>query len=66
MLIQAPDGGLDRNSIALGEQVRVLAKTRLLELRGELSEATLSQLNQALLIALDLIIPLEEAPYSSY
>lgn len=62
VLIQAPDGGLDRDSIALGEQVRVLAKTRLLEPRGELSEATLSQLNQALLIALDLIMPSEEAP----
>lgn len=57
VLIHAPDGGLDRDSIGLGEQVRVLAKTRLLERRGELSERSLTQLNRALLIALDLITP---------
>ncbi|NJO41352.1 MAG: type II toxin-antitoxin system PemK/MazF family toxin [Cyanobacteria bacterium CRU_2_1] len=54
VLIQASEGGLDRDSIALAEQIRVLAKTRLLRLRGELSEATLVKLDRALLIALDL------------
>lgn len=56
VLIQAPDGGVDRDSIALGEQVRVLAKTRLLGLRGELAEATMTQISWALLVALDLPI----------
>lgn len=54
ILINAPDGGLDRDSVALGEQVRVLAKTRLTRLRGVLSASALAQLNQVLLIALDL------------
>lgn len=54
MLIQAPDGGLNNDSVALGEQVRALAKTRLSRLRGTLSSSALAQLDQALLIALDL------------
>ena len=54
ILISAPNGGLDRDTVALGEQVRVLAKTRLLRLRGVLSASALAQLNQALLVALDL------------
>ncbi len=54
ILLCAPDGGLDRDSVALAEQVRVLAKTRMTHLRGVLSASALSQLNQALLIALDL------------
>ena len=54
VLIQAPDGGLDRDSIAMADQVRVLSKSRFLSLRGMLSDAARSQLNRALLIALDL------------
>jgi len=54
ILINAPDGGLDSDSVALGEQVRVLAKTRITRLRGVLSTFKLAQLNQVLLIALDL------------
>lgn len=54
VLIQAPDGGLDRDSVALAEQVRVLAKTRFLGFRGALSASALAQLERALLIALDL------------
>lgn len=54
ILISAPDGGLDRDSIALGEQVRAIAQTRMLRLRGKLADATLAQLDNALLIALDL------------
>lgn len=54
VLILAPDGGLDKDSLALGEQVRVLSKSRLLRLRGVLSNSALAQLNQVLLIALDL------------
>ncbi len=54
VLIQAPEGGLTQTSLALGEQVRVLAKSRLLRLRGTLSEGTIEQVDQILLIALDL------------
>ncbi len=54
VLIIAPDGGFDRDSIALGEQVRALAKSRLLPKRGILSESALAQLDSALSIALDL------------
>ena len=54
-LIVAPDGGLARDSIAMADQVRVLSKTRLGRLRGTLSNEALAQLNQALLVALDLL-----------
>ncbi len=54
VLIQASDGGLTNDSIAMADQVRVLSKTRLLRLRGTLSQSAVAQLNQALLIALDL------------
>ncbi len=54
ILLKAPDGGLDSDSVALGEQVRVLAKTRITRLRGVLSASALAQLNRVLLIALDL------------
>lgn len=55
IVIQAPDGGLERDTIGLGEQLRALSKTRLLRLRGFLSSEAVIQLNQALLIALDLL-----------
>jgi mRNA interferase MazF len=54
VLIQSPDGGLINDSIAMADQVRVLSKTRLLRLRGMLSDEVMLLLNQALLIALDL------------
>jgi mRNA interferase MazF len=54
VLVIAPDGGLSNDSILMADQVRVLAKSRLLTLRGKLSSTTLEQLNQALVIALDL------------
>ena len=54
VLIKASEGGLDRDSVALGEQIRVMDKNRLLHRRGALSPTTLEQLNQALRIALDL------------
>jgi mRNA interferase MazF len=56
-LLYAPDGGLTVDSIALGEQLRVLAKTRLLYRRGMLSPAGLARVDRALLIALDLYRP---------
>ncbi len=54
VLIEAPEGGLEADSLALGEQVRAVAKGRLRRRRGVLSSETLSRLDRALLIALDL------------
>jgi mRNA interferase MazF len=54
VLLRSPDGGLDQDSVALGEQVRALAKTRFLRLRGILSSSSLAQVDKGLLIALDL------------
>ncbi len=54
VLIKTPDGGLEKDSIAMAEQVRVLSKNRLIRLRGILLESTIKQLDRALLIALDL------------
>lgn len=53
-LIRAPDGGMKADSLALCEQVRAIAKTRLLSRRGALSPETLRRIDQALLITLDL------------
>jgi mRNA interferase MazF len=54
ILIRAPDGGLDVDSVALAEQVRALAKKRFGRLRGVLNATTMAQLEKALIIALDL------------
>ena len=54
ILIKAPNGGLVQDSVALGEQLRALSKTRLIKFRGVLDSDTLSQLNNALSIALEL------------
>ncbi len=54
VLIEAPNGGLSNDSIAMADQVRVLSKTRLIRLRGRLNDAIANKLNRALLIALDL------------
>jgi mRNA interferase MazF len=53
-LVRAPDGGLGADSVALGEQVRALAKHRLLHRRGMLSDVALADVEQALIVALDL------------
>jgi mRNA interferase MazF len=45
---------LTADSVALGEQVRALAKSRLGRQRGMLSAEALAALDRALLIALDL------------
>jgi mRNA interferase MazF len=52
--LRAPDGGLNVDSVALGDQVRALAKSRLGRQCGQLSTEALAALDQALLIALDL------------
>lgn len=55
VLIQSPDGGLSQDSIAMADQVRVLSKSRLLRYKGGLPPDAIAQLNQALLVALDLL-----------
>lgn len=55
--LHAPDGGLDVDSVALGEQMRAVSKNRLLRQRGHLSSAALTALNHALVIALQLPTP---------
>ena len=57
VLLRAPDGGLSRDSVALCEQVRALAKSRLARLRGVLPPGSMAQIERALLIALDLLNP---------
>jgi mRNA interferase MazF len=48
VVLHAPDGGLNADSVALGEQVRTIAKSRLTRQRGALSRAALAQLDRAL------------------
>lgn len=54
VLITSPNGGLTSDSIVMADQVRVLSKSRLLRLRGALSNESMNLLDKALLIALDL------------
>ena len=54
VLIQVPDGGLSQDSVAMADQIRVLSKTRLLNMRGIVSNEVMTQLEKALLIAMDL------------
>src|ERR1043165_8640452 len=54
VFLRAPEGGLRNDSVVLGEQVRVLAKHRLLRRRGALTPQSLAAVEQVLAIALDL------------
>jgi mRNA interferase MazF len=54
VLIPAGNGGLTADSVALGGQVRAIAKTRLLRLRGSLSADMMTQIDRILQITLDL------------
>jgi mRNA interferase MazF len=56
ILIRAPEGGLEVDTVALAEQVRALAKKRFGRLRGVLNATTMGQLEKALIIALDLAL----------
>ncbi len=48
------EGGLTMASVALGGQVRAIAKSRLLCYRGRLSADAMQRINEALRITLDL------------
>ena len=54
VVLRAPAGGLDRDSVAMAEQVRAIDKRRLGPFRGFLPGVGLERLERALLIALDL------------
>jgi len=54
VLIPAGDGGLRVDSIALGEQVRAIAKTRLKSRWGTLSRESLRKIERAIAVTLDL------------
>ena len=54
VLVRAPEGGLTIDSVALGVQTRVVSKSRLLDYRGALSDATMAQIDRALRICLNL------------
>jgi mRNA interferase MazF len=55
--LAAPEGGLDRDSLALGEQVRVLSATRLLNRLGVLTPDALARVERALLVTLGIRVP---------
>jgi mRNA interferase MazF len=54
VLVRAPEGGLELDSVILGGQVRAVSKSRLLERLGELSPETMTRVDQALKITLNL------------
>ncbi len=54
VLLSAATEGLSKKSVALGEQVRAINKTRLGQRLGSLNELDLHKLDVALKIALDL------------
>lgn len=56
VLLRSGEGGLERDSVALGEQVRALAKSRLGRRRGDLSPTALGQVERALAVTLDLTL----------
>jgi mRNA-degrading endonuclease toxin of MazEF toxin-antitoxin module len=53
-LIEAPEGGLRPDSIALGEQLHAVTRDRLLERWGNLGADSMRRFDRALMIALDL------------
>lgn len=54
--VKAGEGGLTLDSVALCEQVRAIAKTRIREHLGHLSRPRMVQVNASLRIALDLSV----------
>jgi mRNA interferase MazF len=54
VILKAGDGGLTKESVALGEQVRALSTVRFRRQLGHLTAASLTQVAEALKIALDL------------
>src|SRR5436305_3719059 len=57
VLLHPPEGGLRVDSVALGEQVRIVAKQRVGRRLGRLSSQALARVEQAVIVALDLPEP---------
>lgn len=54
VFIEQGNGGLTMDSVALGGQIRAIARTRLLRRKGSLSPPTMREIDRALRITLDL------------
>jgi mRNA interferase MazF len=54
VVLKAGEGGLTKESVALGEQVRAINKTRFTTYVGHLSNNSITQIGAALKITLDL------------
>lgn len=54
--LDATEGGLQAESLALAEQVRAISGRRLRRLRGAISEERLGELGKALAVTLDLSV----------
>lgn len=54
VLVKAPEGGLQVDSVVLTLQVRAVAKSRLQQRLGQLEPDTMAQVGRALKITLDL------------
>jgi len=54
VVLKTGDGGLAKDSVALGEQVRAINTTRFIKQLGHLSPASIAQIGAALKITLDL------------
>ncbi len=54
VIVKAGNGGLAKDSVAMAEQVRAIAKKRLIKYLGRLSSELMTQISVALKIALDL------------
>ncbi|MBM4467513.1 MAG: type II toxin-antitoxin system PemK/MazF family toxin [Chloroflexi bacterium] len=54
VLVKAPEGGLQVDSVVLTLQVRAVAKSRLQQRLGQLEPDTMTQVDRALKITLDL------------
>ncbi len=54
VILKAGEGGLSKDSVALGEQVRAISKKRLKDQLGHLAPEKMAEIGAALKIALDL------------
>jgi mRNA interferase MazF len=54
VVLKTGDGGLTKDSVALGEQVRAINTTRFIKQMGQLAPASITQIGAALKITLDL------------
>ncbi len=55
VLVRAPEGGLDRDSVVMLNQIRTIDKRRLARRLGRVSPATIGRVDRALKISLGLV-----------